>query len=153
MESILNKLAPDFKLKDQHNEDFVLSEHKGKKILLSFHPLAWTKICAKQMKALEKDYDTFVSLNTIPLGISIDHVPTKHAWAKKLGLKNLRIIADFWPHGKVAKLYDLFREEEGFSQRANIIIDENGKIIFKKIYQISELPDLKEILDFLDKHK
>jgi peroxiredoxin len=153
MESKLNKLAPDFKLKDQHNEDFVLSKHKGKRILLSFHPLAWTKICAKQMKALEKEYDTFLSLNTIPVGLSIDHVPTKHAWAKKLGLKNLRILADFWPHGKVAKLYDLFREEEGFSQRANIIIDENGKIVFKKIYQISELPDIKEILDFLDKHK
>ena len=41
-------------------------------------------------------------------------------------------------------------KKDGFSERANIIIDENGKIIFIKIYPIKEVPDLNEIFDFLN---
>lgn len=145
----LNTLAPDFSLKDQNGEIFKLSEYKGKKVLLSFHPLAWTSICAKQMLSLEENYEKFLELNTIPVGISVDPIPSKKAWAENLGLKNLRILSDFWPHGEVAKLFNIFREEDGFSERANVIIDENGKIVFFKIYPIRELPDINEIINFL----
>lgn len=140
----------DFTLKDQNGEKLTISSFTGKKVLLSFHPLAWTSICAEQMKDLEKNYDEFLKYNTIPLGISVDPVPTKKAWADHLGLKNLKILSDFWPHGDVSKLYGIFREKEGFSERANVLIDENGKIIFIKIYELSKVPDLKEIFDLLD---
>ncbi len=140
----------DFTLKDQNGEKLTISSFTGKKVLLSFHPLAWTSICAEQMKDLEKNYDEFLKYNTIPLGISVDPVPTKKAWADHLGLKNLKILSDFWPHGDVSKLYGIFREKEGFSERSNILIDENGKIIFIKIYELSKVPDLKEIFDLLD---
>ena len=45
--------APEFVLKDQHGEEFRLSDLKGRRVLLSFHPLAWTGVCAKQMQSLE----------------------------------------------------------------------------------------------------
>ncbi|ACI18345.1 peroxiredoxin [Dictyoglomus thermophilum] len=141
--------APDFSLKDQNGDEFKLSNYKGKKILLSFHPLAWTSICSKQMLSLEENYNKFLELNTIPVGVSVDPVPSKKAWAENLQLKNLKILSDFWPHGKVAKLFNIFREEDGFSERANIIIDEEGKIVFFKIYPIRELPDINEIIEFL----
>jgi len=141
--------APDFTLKDQHNKEFHLSEFRSKKVLLSFHPLAWTGVCAKQMKSLEKNYDRFEELNAIPVGVSVDTVPTKHAWAKELGIKKTRLLADFWPHGKVAKMYGIFREGDGFSERANIIVDEDGKIEFFKVYDIPELPNIEEIINFL----
>ncbi|MEN2983789.1 MAG: peroxiredoxin [Dictyoglomaceae bacterium] len=152
-EEILGKTSPLFVLKDQLGEDFDLSKYKGKKVLLSFHPLAWTSICAKQMLSLEENYQRFLELNTIPVGLSVDPVPSKKAWAESLGLKNLKILSDFWPHGEVAKKYDIFREKEGFSERANIIIDEEGKIIFFKIYPIRELPDIEEIIKFLEERK
>ncbi|MCX8094869.1 MAG: redoxin domain-containing protein [Caldisericia bacterium] len=139
----------DFTLKDQEGNKITISSFSGKKILLSFHPLAWTSICAEQMKDLEKNYEEFLKYNTIPIGISVDPVPTKKAWADYLGLKNLKILSDFWPHGDVSKLYGIFRDKEGFSERANILIDENGKIIFIKIYELSKLPDLNEIFDTL----
>lgn len=44
--------AKDFTLSDQMGQAFHLSEFTGKKILLSFHPLAWTPICATQMQDL-----------------------------------------------------------------------------------------------------
>lgn len=147
----INTLAPVFSLKDQNGEIFRISDYANKKILLSFHPLAWTSVCAKQMLSLEENYNKFIELNTIPIGISVDPVPSKKAWAENLGLKKLKILSDFWPHGEVAKLYNIFREEDGFSERANIVIDEKGGIVFFKIYPLRELPDLEEIFSFLEK--
>lgn len=141
--------APDFTLKDQHNKELRLSELKGKKVLLSFHPLAWTKVCARQMQSLEKNREVFDRLNTVALGLSVDTVPSKHAWAKELGIKETRLLSDFWPHGEVAKLYGIFRAENGISERANIIVDEKQKVIFVKVYDIPQLPDIDEIINFL----
>jgi peroxiredoxin len=141
----------DFSLEDQKEEMFTLSKFKGKRVLLSFHPLAWTSVCSKQMKSLEKNKDAFDSLNTVAVGVSVDTVPSKRAWAKSLGIKNTRLLSDFWPHGKVAEAYGLFRNDYGTSKRANVIIDENQKVAFVKVYPSGQLPDIKEIIDALKK--
>jgi peroxiredoxin len=143
--------APDFTLKDQEGKDFKLSEQKGKKVLLSFHPLAWTGVCTAQMKALEANFKAISALATVPVGLSVDPVPSKKAWADSMGLKQLRILSDFWPHGAVAKLYGLFRERGGTSERANVIIDEKGKVAWVKVYEISTLPDINEVIGVLKK--
>ena len=139
--------------------DFSLQSHKektvdtklfeGKKLLLSFHPLAWTEICAKQMQSLEANIDTFESLGTVCLGLSVDAVPCKKAWAQTLGIEKVDLLADFWPHGELAAKLGLFIDKFGFSQRANVILDEDRKIIFVKVYPIRELPEINEVLDFL----
>jgi len=138
--------APDFKLDDQNWKSVRLSKLRGRRVLLSFHPLAWTPVCSKQMKSLEAHAADFASLSTVPLGMSIDHVPCKAAWAKDLGIARTRLLADFWPHGGVAKSYGVFSEKSGASKRANIIIDEKGKIAWIKIYPIGQLPDIAEVL-------
>ncbi|MDR3591255.1 MAG: redoxin domain-containing protein [Negativicutes bacterium] len=138
--------APAFALKDNRGELVELSSFKGKKVLLSWHPLAWTRVCAEQMKALEANLAEFEKLNTVPLGLSIDAYPSKNAWAKDLGIASVKLLADFWPHGGVAADYGLFRTTEGFSERANVIIDETGKVRWVKIYDIPELPDIAEVL-------
>ncbi|HEX9902491.1 MAG TPA: redoxin domain-containing protein [Acidobacteriota bacterium] len=147
----IGDIAPDFTLKDQAKHDVTLSALRGQRVLLSWHPLAWTKVCAEQMKSVEKHFEDMEKLNTVPLGLSVDTVPSKAAWAKELGLSRLRLLSDFWPHGVAAQSYDLFRAKEGFSERANIIIDQEGKIIFIKIYDLPQLPDIEEILSFLKK--
>lgn len=136
---------------DQNHQEFRLADFKGKRILLSFHPLAWTSVCAEQMKSLEKTRDGFESLNTVAVGVSVDTAPSKKAWANSLGIKNTRLLSDFWPHGKVARLYGIFRREDGISKRVNIIIDENQTIAFFKIYKLGQLPDIQEIVDMLRK--
>ncbi len=141
--------AKDFTLKDQNKEEVKLSSFAGKKVLLSFHPLAWTAICAKQMQSLEVNKETFDSLGTVALGLSVDTVPSKKAWADVLVIRNTQLLSDFWPHGEVAKSYGIFNEEHGISKRANIIIDEKQKIAFVKVYEIKTLPDINEIIDFI----
>ena len=139
------KRVKDFKLTDQNGRDFRLTACKGKKVLLSFHPLAWTPVCALQMKSLERNKKAFDKLKTVAVGLSVDSVPCKAAWAKSLKIRKTRILADFWPHGAVAKSLGLLRTE-GFSERANIIVDEAGKVMFVKVYPIKQVPDIKEIL-------
>jgi peroxiredoxin len=145
----IGEKAKDFALKDHNDKEFKLSQFKGKRVLLSFHPLAWTEVCSKQMKSLEENKAVFDSLNTVAVGLSVDPIPSKLAWAESLGIKNTRLLSDFWPHGEVAKLYGIFRDRNGFSERANIVVDENQKVVFFKVYPIRELPDINEIIDFL----
>jgi len=143
--------AQDLTLKDQDSKEFKLSEHKGQRVLLSFHPLAWTPVCTQQMQSLEENSQVFKSLNTLPAGLSVDPVPSKKAWADNIGIKKVPLLSDFWPHGEVAKLFDIFREKNGFSERANIVIDEKGKIALFKTYPVSQLPDINEIIEAIRK--
>jgi peroxiredoxin len=144
-------IAPDFTLRDHHNREFKLSDFSGRRILLSFHPLAWTAVCAEQMKALEDHKSVFDELRTVAVGVSVDSFPSKHAWAREIGIKGTRLLCDFWPHGAVAHALGLFREEEGFSERANLIVDEIGRVAFIRIFDIPQVPDIEEVLAFLKK--
>jgi len=145
---------PDFTLLDQNRAKIHIIDFRGKKVLLSFHPLAWTNICAQQMKSLEANKERFDELNTVAFGLSIDTVPSKKAWAEKeLDIKHTHLLADFWPHGEVAQKLGIFREKDGFSERTNIIVDENQRVIFVKIYDISKLPDIEELIEFLKNNK
>jgi peroxiredoxin len=143
--------APDFTLKDQNGTEFTLSEQEGRRVLLSFHPLAWTDVCRKQMLSLEANFKKFTDLDTVPVGISVDPLPSKKAWADDMKLKNLRLLSDFWPHGAVAKAYGIFREHGGTSERANVLVDEKGKVAWVKVYEISTLPDINEVINALKK--
>lgn len=142
--------APDFTLKDQNEQEVTLSALRGRKVVLSFHPLAWTRVCAIQMQDLEKHRAEMERLGAVALGLSVDAVPTKKAWAESLGIQETRLLADFWPHGGVAQAYGIFREKNGFSERAVFIVDAEGVVRFKKIYPMREVPDIQEILKALE---
>ena len=148
MEDIIKvgEKAPDFTLKDQNGVDIALSDFEGKKVLLSWHPLAWTSVCTDQMRDLERNYRSFEEKGVVVLGISVDTAPSKSAWAKVLLLNNVRILADFHPLGKVARSYGLFSEEYGASKRVNILIDEKGIVSWVKKYEIRTLPDIEEVI-------
>ena len=138
-----------FAIQDQNRKTFKLSDYLGKSVLLSFHPLAWTSVCAKQMRALEDNKRTFDSLSIVAVGISVDSVPCKKAWTESLGIVNTSLLSDFWPHGGVAQLYGILREKEGFSERANILVDKRGDIAFIRVYDLKQLPDLNEVMNLL----
>jgi len=147
----LGSEAPDFVLKDQNGKTVRLSDFKGKKVLLSFRPLAWTAVCHDQMRSLEENHLRFDESNTVALGIGVDSVPSNKAWAESMDIKNTRLLADFWPHGEVAKLYGIFRDKDGFSERANILVNEEQKVVFSQVYPTSQLPDIEPIMGLLER--
>lgn len=143
--------APDFTLKDQDGKEVSLKDLRGKKVLLSFHPLAFTGVCTRQMMALEAGMDELEGLGVVPLGMSVDSQPSKRVWADSLGLKRLRILSDFHPKGGAANAMGLYIEEKGISGRANVLLDEQGKVVWAKVYDIPQLPDLNEVMAVLRK--
>jgi peroxiredoxin len=143
--------AKNFSLKDQNDKTFGLFEQAGKNILLSFHPLAWTEFCAAQMKSLEDNHELLASLHCVPVGISVDSRPCKKAWAESLSIQQTPLLCDFWPHGIVAQRYGLFREENGFSERANVIIDKTLTVVFVKVYPVHSVPDIQEVIAILQR--
>jgi len=141
--------ARNFSLKDQDNTTWDLYEQQDKRVLLSFHPLAWTPYCAQQMQSLEEHRKTFENLNAVAVGISVDSTACKRAWAKQLAIEETRLLCDFWPHGKVAAAFGIFREENGFSERANILLDQKRDVAWVKVYPVHSVPDIQEVIAVL----
>ncbi len=141
--------APDFTLADQSGNKVTLSSFAGKKnVVLIFHPLAFTSVCAVQMPGYSKERQTFDGLNSQVLGISVDSVPAHRAWAEQLGGIDYPMLADFYPHGEVAQKYGILRPE-GYSERATIVIDTKGIIRDIEIHEIGKLPDQAKLIEIL----
>jgi peroxiredoxin len=125
----LGDMAPDFELRSHRGGTVKLSDFRGKRqVVLAFHPLAFTPVCAAQMCAYQSDLARFESLNAAVLGISVDAQPAKSAWAQTLGPISFDLLSDFHPHGDVARQYGVFRSADGISDRAIFVIDKQGRI-------------------------
>jgi peroxiredoxin len=138
--------APDFELRTHRGGTIRLSDFRGNKnVVLAFHPLAFTPVCADQMGGYEADRARFDVEDAVVLGISIDAQPAKAAWAKTLGTISFDLLSDFYPHGEVARKYGVFREKDGISERALFIIDKRGRVAWAKTYEIPQQPDNEEL--------
>lgn len=84
-------------------------------------------------------------MNTQVLGISVDHVPCLQAWAESLGGISYPLLSDFWPHGELARRYGVFREPDGYTERAIFLIDREGIIRYIDVHNIDDQPDNEEL--------
>jgi peroxiredoxin len=144
--------APDFELRTHRGGTVKLSDFRGRRnVVIAFHPLAFTPVCATQMSGYESDLSRFEQAGASVLGISIDAQPAKAAWAKSLGPISYDLLSDFHPHGEVAQKYGVFRPKEGFSERAIFVVDKQGRIAWSKVYEIPEQPRNDEVFEALER--
>ena len=97
------------------------------------------------LKSRFEDFDAQV------VGVSVDNVPSVAAWANSLGGITYPLLSDFWPHGAVAQQYCVLMEERGISQRANFIVDKQGKVVYIDVHKIDEQPDPEVLFEVLRK--
>jgi len=120
--------APDFDLPNQFGEHVRLSDFRGRRpVALVFFPLAFSSTCTGELCALRDNLNLFKDHGVELIGISVDSKAALRSWAEQEGY-DFTLLADFWPHGAVAKEYGVFLEEKGFANRATFVIDENGII-------------------------
>jgi mycoredoxin-dependent peroxiredoxin len=125
--------APDFTLKDQNNQKWTLSRFRGdRNVLVVFYPLAFSGICSGELDQLRDDLDTFQNADVALLAVSVDSAYTLKAWSERQGYE-FPLLSDFWPHGKVAQVYDVFNDTTGFANRGTFLVDTDGVIRFAEL--------------------
>lgn len=142
MAAEIGEKAPDFELNNQHGESVKLSSFIGKKpVVLVFYPLSFSGTCTGELCELRDNLAIFESADAELLAISIDSKYTQKVFADQEGYK-FQVLADFWPHGGVAKQYGVFMEEIGFAQRGTFLINKEGIISAKFVNGPGEARDL-----------
>ncbi|MGX7349758.1 redoxin domain-containing protein [Dolosicoccus paucivorans] len=144
--------APEFTLPSINGKDVSLSDFKGQRILLSFHPLAFTSICGDQVRDLAVHFNDLKEKGIdAVLSISVDPAPAKKVWAMSLDINPEEIIflSDFEPKGEVAKKYDAYIEDWGMSGRNTYVIDGDGMIEIAIDNDPGQLPDLESLIEKL----
>lgn len=142
-------VAPPFTLPVTPDQKLSLSELSGRPVVLAFYPADWSPVCGDQMALYNELLPEFNKHNAAVLGISVDGVWCHEAFAKDRRL-HFPLLADFHPHGAVAKQYGAFRESDGVCERALFVIDPSGVIFWSYVSPIAVNPGADGILDALE---
>ena len=138
--------APDFTLRDQFGQDTSLSSYRGRKaVLLLFYPFAFSGVCTGEMSEIRSRLDEFLTFDTEVLAISCDPVFALRAWADTDGI-NFPLLSDFWPHGEVARAYEVFDEMKGSPLRSSYVVDRDGNLAWAVHHAYALARDLDEHL-------
>jgi peroxiredoxin len=142
--------APDFALPGPNGQMVRLSDYRGKPVVLVFYPLDWSPTCSDQLSLYQSELAEFQRRGAQVLAISVDSLYSHGAWAAVRGL-SFALLADFQPKGAVAQQYHVYREAEGFSERALYVIDDEGIIRYAHVSpQLHQVPDIYELFTALD---
>jgi peroxiredoxin (alkyl hydroperoxide reductase subunit C) len=135
--------APDFKLRDENNQEVTLSAQRGKPVVLVFYPLDFSPGCTAEMCSYRDDYSAFEAKGAQVYGISRDSTWTHKAFKEKERLTH-SLLADM--KGDVAKLYGCWNEALGIADRLTVVIDAGGTITYVEHNNPVQLRDQKKAL-------
>jgi peroxiredoxin len=141
--------APDFTLHVTLDQMMSLKELRGRPVILAFYPADWSPVCGDQMALYNEILPEFHRFNAELMGISVDGVWCHAAFSRDRKL-HFPLLADFEPKGAVSKLYGVFRDGEGVSERALFVIDKNGTITWSYVSPIAVNPGADGILEALE---
>lgn len=142
--------APEFRLRDASGREVTLSSYAGRVVVLVFYPLDWSPGCSKQLDLYQQEWSEFEKRDVEIVGISVDSLYSHGAWAAARGLA-MPLLADFNPKGEVARRYNVWRDADGFSERALYIVDGQGVIRYAHVSpKLQHVPDIYELFAKLD---
>jgi peroxiredoxin len=144
MSPIIGDSAPDFTLTNQFGAEVSLSDFRGKKnVVIVFYPLSFSGICTGELCELRDNFSQFENADVELLAVSVDSKFVQKKFADSEGYQ-FSVLADFWPHGAVAKAYGVFIEDAGISNRATFVINKDGDLVAKFITAPGQARSLDE---------
>lgn len=125
---LVGAIAPDFSLRDQFGQTVTLSGLRGvAPAAVVFFPLAFTGTCTGELCELRDNLALFRAAGVQLIAISVDSTATLREFAERESY-DFTLLADFWPHGEVARQYGAFLEEKGYATRATVLVDAEGVV-------------------------
>ncbi len=152
--SLINRELTDFNTKIYHQgeiKDLSLEDIKGKWSIFFFYPADFTFVCPTELADLAERYDKFSELETEIYSVSCDSAFVHKAWhdaSETIKKINYPMIAD--PTGKLAKMFEVYIEEDGMAERGSFIVNPEGKVVFYEVIQGSVGRNADELLRKLE---
>jgi peroxiredoxin Q/BCP len=126
----VNEPAPDFTLPDGKGEEWRLSDHRGKVVVLLFYPGDETPVCTRQLCSLRDRWEDYMATGAEVVGISSDSVESHRKFAEHHQLP-LRLLSD--ADRTVATLYGARSFIPGRVARSVFVIDAQGILRYSDV--------------------
>ena len=141
--------APDFELRSGPDQTMRLTSFRGRPVVLVFYPADWSPVCGDQVALYNEMWREFEDYNAQLLGISVDGAWCHRAFGEARKLR-FPLLADFEPKGDVSRRYGAYREKDGFSERALVVIDADGVVRWNYLSPIGVNPGADGIFEALE---
>lgn len=155
---LVNKQAPEFtapavKPNGVIEDNFKLSDLKGKYVVLFFWPLDFTFVCPTEIIAHDHRMEQFKERGVELVGISIDSQFTHFAWRNMsvdeggIGPVQFPIVADV--NHEITKAYGI-EHESGVALRASFLIDRDGVVQHQVVNNLPLGRNVDEMIRMVD---
>jgi peroxiredoxin len=141
--------APEFSLPSTPDQKVSLSEFRGHRVVLVFYPADWSPVCGDQLALYNELHDEWSKLDATLLCISVDGPWSHVAFAKDRRYRHT-LLSDFEPKGDLARRYGVYRDHDGFAERALFVIDRSGAIRWSYVSPVGVNPGADGILRALE---
>lgn len=140
--------APDFTLTSHDKQPVILSQQRGKNVVLLFFPAAFTSVCTAELCNVRDNQSDYNDLNAQVYGISVDMPFTLAEYAKQQAL-TFPLLSDFNKEASTAygSIYaDWAFGMKGVSKRSAFVIDKDGIIRYAEVLEnAGEQPSFERI--------
>jgi peroxiredoxin len=145
----IGSAAPAFSLLSTPDQRVSLSDFRGRPVILAFYPADWSPVCGDQMALYNEILAEFQRFDAQLLGISVDSAWCHLAFSAERRLR-FPLLSDFEPKGRVSRLFGVYRQPDGTSERALFVIDATGTVRWRHVAPIGVNPGADGILHALD---
>lgn len=166
MSVLVNRPAPDFTAPavmpdGGFQEQFRLSDLRGRYVVLFFWPLDFTFVCPSEIIAHNNRIRRFKELGVEVVGVSIDSQFTHYAWRETpvenggIGRVEFPLVADV--KHEIVRAYGI-EHDDGVALRASFLIDRDGVVQHQVANNlplgrnVDEMLRLIEALQFTEQH-
>ncbi len=138
----------DFSLENQFGETITSTGLSSGRVLVVFYPWAFSRVCGSELAQLQEYVEYFNFRSVRIVGISVDHKFALRNYAEMMGIE-FELLADFWPHGQVARLAGAFDERQGVATRLSLYLEDGvvRQIFTSAMTEPRNLTDYQRAID------